>query len=265
MTNRLTTRHASDAARIALRCLDFTSLNDGDTEASVAAFTERALTPHAPPAALCVYPRFVAAARRVLVAQGLDGVKIATVVNFPHGGSAAGEVAAEISAGLAAGADEIDAVFPWRALQAGDAAAGTAMLRACRRACGGATLKVILETGELASPALITRAAEIAVAEGADYLKTSTGKVPINATPEAVQRLLTVIAQHGGRVGLKIAGGLKTMDDVQLYLTLAAAACGEAWLAPERLRFGASSLLPVLLAVLDGRHNERGEPGTAGY
>ena len=109
-----------------------------------------------------------------------------------------------------------------------------------------------METGELATPSLITRAAEIAVAEGADFLKTSTGKVPTNATPDAVRTLLAVIAQHGGRVGLKIAGGLKTMDDVQAYLALADAACGQAWLAPAHLRFGASSLLPVLLAALDG-------------
>lgn len=261
MDVRFTTQGTRDAARLALRCLDFTSLNEGDTDASVTAFAGRALTPHGAPAALCVYPRFVATARRALATNGLAGVKIATVVNFPHGSAAVDDVVAEIAAALAAGADEIDAVFPWRDMQRGDAAAGAALVRACRAACGDATLKLILETGELASAALITHAAEIAFAEGADFLKTSTGKVPINATPDAVRTMLAVIAQHGGRVGLKIAGGVKTMHDVQTYLALAAAACGDAWLTPAHLRFGASSLLPVLLAAIDGETGQRADAG----
>lgn len=246
----------ADAARLALRCLDLTSLRDGDSDASITALAERAATRQGAPAALCVYPRFVATARRALDALGLSGVRVATVVNFPHGGDAPADVAQAIAVTLADGADEIDAVLPWRALQAGDEAAAVALVHACRMACGAAPLKVILETGELKEAALIRRASEIAIDGGADFIKTSTGKVAVNATPEAVAVMLQVIAERGattGRtVGLKVAGGVASVADVQRYLALAEEACGEAWLGPAHLRFGASSLLPVLLAAIEG-------------
>ncbi|HET7867730.1 MAG TPA: deoxyribose-phosphate aldolase [Burkholderiaceae bacterium] len=255
------------AARLALHCLDLTSLGDHDSEASIDALAARAQTRHGSPAALCVHARFVAAARRSLQRQGLAGVRVATVVNFPHGAAAPATVAGEIEAALAAGADEIDAVFPWRALMAGDAQAGADLVRACRRACdavrAGVPLKLILETGELRESRLIRQASELAVQEGADFLKTSTGKVPVNATPEAVAVMLEVIAPQRERVGLKVAGGLSNVADVQRYLALARQACGDDWLTPRRLRFGASSLLPVLLAALDG--TEPIVAGPAGY
>lgn len=259
------------AASLALHCLDLTSLGDHDSEASIEALAARAQTRHGAPAALCVHARFVAAARRSLQRLGLAGVRVATVVNFPHGAAAPATVAGEIEAALAAGADEIDAVFPWRDLMAGDAQAGADLVRACRRACetvgagvrAAVPLKVILETGELREPRLIRQASELAVQEGADFLKTSTGKVPVNATPEAVAVMLDVIAPQRERVGLKVAGGLSNVADVQRYLALARQACGDDWLTPRRLRFGASSLLPVLLAVLDG--TEPTMAGPAGY
>lgn len=258
---------ALHAARLALQCLDLTSLGDSDSEASIEALAARANTRHGPPAALCVHARFVATARRALQGLGLAGVRVATVANFPHGASAPATVAGEIEAALAAGADEIDAVFPWRALRAGDAQAGVDLVRACRRACdavrAGVPLKIILETGELREARLIRQAGELAVQEGADFLKTSTGKVPVNATPEAVAVLLEVIAPQRDRVGLKVAGGLASVADVQRYLALARQACGDDWLTPHRLRFGASSLLPVLLATLDGAGPAAAAP--AGY
>ena len=246
--------HDSDAsaARLALRCLDLTSLRDDDSTTSIEALAARADTPHGAPAALCVYPRFVPVARAALAARGLSGVRVATVVNFPHGNDAPGAVARAIGAALADGADEIDAVIPWQALRAGDDAAVAALLRAARTASRAAPLKVILETGELQDAALIRRAAVLAVDGGADFLKTSTGKVPVNATPEAAAVLLAVIAERGGQVGLKVAGGVATLADVQRYLALARDACGAAFLAPSTLRFGASSLLSVLLAAIDG-------------
>lgn len=255
------------AARLALHCLDLTSLGDHDSEASIEALAARAKTGHGAPAALCVHARFVATARRSLQRLGLAGVRVATVVNFPHGAAAPAAVAGEIEAALAAGADEIDAVFPWRALMAGDAQAGADLVRACRRACdalrAGVPLKVILETGELREPRLIRQASELAAQEGADFLKTSTGKVPVNATPQAVAVMLEVIAPQRERVGLKVAGGLASVADVQRYLALARQACGDDWLTPRSLRFGASSLLPVLLAALEGTAST--VAGPAGY
>jgi deoxyribose-phosphate aldolase len=256
------------AARIALHCLDLTSLKDDDTPASIEALAARACTPHGAPAALCVFPRFVAGAQQALARHGLAAVHVATVVNFPHGQSDVAAVEAEVRAALVAGADEIDAVFPYRALQAGDAQAGAALVRACRRACDAlrtaVPLKIILETGELREARLIRQAAGIALQEGADFLKTSTGKVPVNATPEAVEVMLEVIRPLRARVGLKVAGGVASIADVQRYLALARQACGDAWLTPQRLRFGASSLLPVLLAALDGDAQAAAAPG-AGY
>jgi deoxyribose-phosphate aldolase len=242
-----------DAARLALRCLDLTSLKDDDGAATIAALAGAANTPHGAPAALCVYPQWVPTAVRELAQRQLEGVRVATVVNFPHGEAAFDQVVQDTRAARAAGADEIDLVFPWRALMRGDSAAGHELVSRCREACGDAPLKVILETGELRTAERIRDASRIALAAGADFLKTSTGKVPVNATPEAVSPMLEAIREHGVRAGLKVAGGVATMADVQRYLALAADTYGMERLSPATLRFGASSLLTVLLATIDGR------------
>lgn len=245
-----------ELARLALACLDLTSLKAHDTDAGIEALAAQAMTPHGAPAALCVYPPFVPVAKRALAQQGLTGVRVATVVNFPQGTGEADAVADEVRQAIAHGADEIDAVLPWRALLAGDARRATKVLRCCRQACDDGVapvlLKVILETGELREPRWIRTAAELAIEAGADFLKTSTGKVPVNATPEAVACMLEVIRASQMQVGLKVSGGVATIEDVACYVALATNACGAAWLSPRHLRFGASSLLPVLLAVLDG-------------
>ena len=186
-------------------------------------------------------------------------MRVATVVNFPRGESAPEEVVQETRAARAAGAHEIDLVFPWRALIGGDRGAGHELVSRCKEACGDAPLKVILETGELRTAELIRDASRIALAAGADFLKTSTGKAPVNATPEAVALMLEVIGEHGGRAGLKVAGGVATVADVQRYIALAADAYGAERLSPATLRFGASSLLKVLLAAIDGRGGSAAE------
>ena len=109
------------------------------------------------------------------------------------------------------------------------------------------------QAGKLQTPALIRQASELALAEGADFLKTSTGKVKVNATPEAVREMLAAIRASGGACGIKVAGGVATMADVQAYVELVREALGEAALTPARLRFGASSLLPVLIDEIEGR------------
>lgn len=247
----------ADIALLALRCLDLTSLRDDDTDAGIEALAARACTRHGTPAALCVYPRFVPVARRALARHGAAAVRVATVVNFPNGTAPAERVEDEVRAAIAQGAEEIDAVLPWRALLAGDARSTSELVRRCRAACDAgpapALLKVILETGELREARRIRSAADIAIEAGADFLKTSTGKVAVNATPEAVACMLDAIRDSGARVGLKIAGGIATLDDVTRYVALVVRACGSAWLSPRHLRFGASSLLPVLLAALDAQ------------
>lgn len=242
-----------DAARLALRCLDLTSLKEDDSRESIAALAHRANTPHGPPAALCIHAPFVSMALRALAEERLDGVRVATVVNFPAGNSPVDEVVRQTRDARAAGAHEIDAVFPWRALLRGDLQAGRELVSRCKAACGDAPLKVILETGELREAELIRQASRIALAAGADFLKTSTGKVPVNATPEAVAVMLEAIREQGRGAGLKVAGGLSTMADVQRYIALAAGTFGAGQLSPRNLRFGASSLLPVLLAAIEGQ------------
>lgn len=249
-------------ARRALALMDLTSLNDDDSDATIEALCRRAKTPVGAPAAVCVYPAFVVTARRALAAQGLEGiVKVATVTNFPHGGNDIMAAARETRAAVASGADEVDVVFPWRALLAGDEAAGRELVAACRQACGDAVLKVILETGELKDPALIRRAGELALEGGADFLKTSTGKVAINATLPAAEILLTAIRDSGGDAGVKAAGGVRTAEDAGAYLRLAERIMGRGWISPAHFRFGASRLLDDLLVTLGAQPAPDGAPG----
>lgn len=252
------------AASQALAMMDLTSLNDGDDDAAIRTLCRRTDTPYGAPAAVCIYPAFIETANRELTDMGVrERVRIATVTNFPDGCVNVERASRETRAAVAAGADEVDVVFPYKALIGGDADAGRALVTACREACGDRLLKVILETGELEEPALIRQAADIALACGADFLKTSTGKVPVNATLEAAEILLTAIRDSGRDVGFKAAGGIRSAEDAKAYLDLAAGIMGEAWLTPAHFRFGASGLLDALLATLS---DDDSRPTTAsGY
>jgi len=241
------------AARLALRLMDLTRLEADEDESAVRCLCRRAGTPFGPVAAVCVYPRFIPAAREVLDEENLTGrVRIATVVNFPGGDGQPESVLSGIDGALQAGADEIDLVFPWRPLRDGDHQIGRSLVTAARDACGEHVLKVILETGELSDPQVIRTAAEIAIEAGADFLKTSTGKVPVNATPEAARILLEVIRDSEKEVGCKVSGGIRTTGQAIDYLKLAAEIMGHQWIAPGHFRFGASGLLDDLLATLEG-------------
>lgn len=238
----------SDEARLLRSLLDLTSLNDDDTDESVRALAMRAAA--GPVAAVCVYPRFVPLVRRVLAGCGADAVRVATVCNFPHGAADVAAAVAETAAAIAAGADEIDVVFPWRALLAGDGRSGAALVAACKAACGTHTLKVIIESGMLQQPALIRRACDIALASGADFLKTSTGKVAHNASPEAARLMLLAIRDSGLACGFKVAGGVRTQAQARVYLQLAADIMGAGFLQPATMRIGASALLDELQTVI---------------
>ncbi|AWH87634.1 deoxyribose-phosphate aldolase [Limnobaculum parvum] len=240
-------------ARQALNLMDLTSLNENDTREVINKLCQNAKTAYGHPAAVCVYPAFIADARRALSEQGLSAVQIATVTNFPAGSADVALAERETKAAIAAGADEVDVVFPWRALQTGDTQIGYDLVVACKAACGDKLLKVIIESGELKTPALIRQASMIAIDAGADFIKTSTGKVPVNATPEAAEIMLGVIAEKGGRCGFKAAGGVRSAEEAEHYLAIAARLLGEAWITPAHFRFGASSLLASLLATLDDK------------
>jgi len=242
---------ADQAARLALRCLDLTSLNDADDEAAIARLCQRAQGAHGMVAAVCVWPRWAAFARRQLPAS----IRVAAVANFPAGGTDLDAALREVRQIVDAGAQEVDVVLPWRALQGGDEAGAARLLQAVRAACAGLTLKVILETGELSEVVLVERASRLALDAGADFLKTSTGKTATGATPAAAEAMLRAIVAHPAardRAGLKVSGGIRRVADVLPYLSLCRQTLGEAALQPQRLRIGASSLLDDIEAVLGG-------------
>ena len=230
----------------ALGLIDLTSLNDADTHGVIQQLARDAVTPLGKVAALCVYPRFIGTAKVALGDQGA-GIRVATVANFPHGGEGAEGAAREVAAAVQMGADEVDVVFPWRALQRGKEQPGRDLVAACRAAVGDRLLKVIIESGCLETPQLIRSASDIAIEGGAHFLKTSTGKVAVNATLQAAEIMLQAIRDSGRLVGFKAAGGIRTAADARAYLELAQRIMGVAWVQPANFRFGASGLLQDLL------------------
>lgn len=250
-----------EIAHRALPLLDLTSLNDADDAGSTAALCTKAVTPAGNVAAVCLWSQFVPQAKQLLAGTG---IKVATVVNFPGGSLPAEKVTAHIAQALADGADEIDVVMPYAAIMAGQGGDQRAAdhLAACRAACGKATMKVILESGALAKPALVERAAAVAVAAGADFLKTSTGKVPAGATLGAARIMLSACRDAGRPVGFKASGGIRDVETAAQYLALADEVCGPGWVSPATFRFGASGLLDALLGVLG--HGPKTEV-TTGY
>ncbi|HMO48189.1 MAG TPA: deoxyribose-phosphate aldolase [Rubrivivax sp.] len=239
-----------EAAGIALRCLDLTSLNEQDGAADIDRLCARARGRCGDVAAVCVWPRLAAHARRQLPAA----IGVAAVANFPAGDSGVAAVLQEVQAIAAAGAQEVDVVLPWRALLAGDDAAAVGLLQAVRAASAGLTLKVILETGALQAPERIEHASRLALDAGADFLKTSTGKLPVGATLPAAEAMLRAMRGHA-QAGLKLSGGLRRVAELLPYLQQVVRERGAQALQPRHFRIGASSLLDDIEALLGGSTN----------
>ena len=240
-----------EAAKKAIALMDLTSLNDDDTREKITKLCRAAHTPAGDTAAVCIYPRFVPWARKVLKEQGTPKIKVATVTNFPYGDADIEIARAETRAAVAYGADEVDVVFPWRAFLKGDERIGFDLVKACRTVCGDEVkLKVILETGEIKDPEKIAKASSVAIDAGAHFIKTSTGKVKVNATLEAAQVMLETIKATNPSVGFKAAGGVRDTETARKYLELAERIMGPGWIDKNHFRFGASSLLNNLLATL---------------
>jgi deoxyribose-phosphate aldolase len=229
---------------------DLTSLNDSDDASSVQALSALARRATVKPAALCIWARFIPVAVEALQDSGIP---LCAVANFPAGTASTADAAEQTAAAVAAGAAEVDVVFPYRALETGDTLAGLELVRACREACAErALLKVILETGQLASADRIRLAAEIAIDGGAHFLKTSTGKTRPAATPAAAAVLLEVIAAartRGRSVGFKASGGIRSIEDAAGYLALFEQRFGAASASPGNFRIGASALFTELMAA----------------
>ncbi|KRE11983.1 2-deoxyribose-5-phosphate aldolase [Bosea sp. Root381] len=246
---------AEIAAR-ALALLDLTDLTDHADAAGLAALCAKAVAPPVPVAAICIWPRFVAQARSLL---GAGPVRIATVVNFPAGADEAAAVVDDTRIALAAGADEIDLVLPWRVFLTGDSESAAAMVARVREASRGKTLKVILETGEYPDLVKVRAASELAIVHGADFIKTSTGKTAHSASLPAARTMLEVIANAGRPVGLKPSGGIRSLADATGYLDLADAIMGPGWATAKTFRFGASGLHQVLIEAMTGGKTERAD------
>lgn len=238
-------------AERALRCLDLTDLTDTCNDQAIDALCKKALDPRGPVAAVCVWPQFVKRARENLKGSS---VRLATVVNFPAGGEDVSRVVDDTQEALSDGANEIDLVMPYNALRRGDVAAVAEMVDAVRDLVDqDRLLKVILETGEVKDPSLVETASRIAIEAGADFIKTSTGKTPVSATPEAAEIMLNAIKASGRAVGLKPSGGIRTLADAKVYLDLADRIMGPGWATPNTFRIGASSVYDALIAAIEGR------------
>ncbi len=236
------------AAKILIACLDLTSLGNNDTEEDVINLCQRAQTPYGKTAAVCIWPKFVTLAKNILINTG---IKIATVVNFPNGGDDLALLEIEITNALKSGADEIDAVFPYSEFLKGNITLCEEFLKTATKLCHKkALLKIILETGKLQSTANIISATKLCIANGANFIKTSTGKTDISATPEAANAILETIVSGRKNAGFKASGGIKTIDDAKKYLVLADSIMGYKWICPKNFRIGASSLLDNLLDVI---------------
>ena len=248
-----------------LGMIDLTSLNSTDTYSKIAAMTEKVnrfhdTFPDYPlPASICVYPNFV----QTVAKTRRDADVHVTVVGgcFPASQSPLSVKVTECTAAVADGADEVDIVLALNSFLDHDEAEARREIveigAAVRAVKASAHLKVILETGALKEPSLIAEASFLAMEAGADFIKTSTGKMQPAATPEAAQVMCRCIKEYYGKtgrmVGFKPAGGIATPEDAVTYWNIVAETLGEAWLNKRYFRFGASRMANNLLSALEGR------------
>ncbi|WP_061294972.1 deoxyribose-phosphate aldolase [Herbidospora cretacea] len=254
-TRSIKTSAKRQAIDMAISMVDLTTLEGADTRGKVRAMCAKAVHPDpADPtvpsvAAVCVYPDLVAEARDVV---GSSGVKVASVATaFPSGRSTLEVKVSDTAFAVAAGADEIDMVIDRGAFLSGDYLKVFEEIQAVKAACGEAHLKVILETGELATYDNVRRASWLAMLAGGDFIKTSTGKVQPAATLPVTLVMLEAVrdflAVEGRKVGVKPAGGIRTTKDAIKMLVLVNETAGPDWLDPDWFRLGASSVLNDLL------------------
>lgn len=244
-----------DLARRVFSCIDNTTLNATDNEKSVEAFCRRTmdmrLADGTTVAAVCVYPMFVGVAKRVL--EG-SGIRVASVAGaFPHGQLPLSLRLEEVHRVVEDGADEVDVVINRGLLLAGEYGAVCKEVAEMKSACKGRKLKVILETGEL-SPLLVRRAAQRAIDGGADFIKTSTGKIATGATIEAAEAMLNVVNENvkfnKKNIGFKVSGGIKTPEEALEYAGLAKKIVGNNYINNQTFRIGTSRLTESLYSLL---------------
>jgi deoxyribose-phosphate aldolase len=253
------------ALDLAIRMMDLTTLEGKDTPGKVRALCVKAIHPKPGDptipsvAAVCVYPALVADAKDALKGSGVKVASVAT--GFPSGQTFRDIKLAETHAAIDAGADEVDMVIDRGAFLAGDYATVFEEIVAIKEACGDTHLKVILETGELETYDNVRRASILAMAAGADFIKTSTGKVVPAATMPVTLVMLEAIRDFekatGRAVGMKPAGGIRTAKEAVQYLVVLYETLGPRWMTPDRFRFGASTLLNDVLMQIEKERTGR--------
>jgi len=244
--------------RLAVRMIDLTTLEGKDSEGKVRQMCRKAVRPLpedptvGPCAAVCVYPNWVAVAKDELAGTAVKVASVAT--GFPAGLVPLDLKLADTRRAVEAGADEIDMVIDRGGFLSGDHGAVYDEIVAVKQACGDAHLKVILETGELVTYDHVRRASELAMQAGADFIKTSTGKIQPAATPGVVLVMLEAIRDFyiatGRKIGMKPAGGIRTSKQALHLLVTVKETLGDAWLTPDLFRLGASTLTNDLLMQL---------------
>ena len=246
-------REAKRAAMdLAIRCIDLTTLEGKDSPGRVRSMCAKAVNPGggAPSvAAVCVYPNMVAVAKSAVAGTGVKVASVATA--FPSGLSSLDVKLRDTEAALGDGADEIDMVINRGAFLAGDERLVFDEVAAVKRVCGEVHVKAIIEAGELGSYDAVRRASDLCLEAGADTIKTSTGKIGVNATlPISLvmcQAVRSFYQRTGEMRGFKAAGGIRTSKQAIAYLVLIDEVLGGDWLDPDYFRIGASSLLDDLL------------------
>jgi deoxyribose-phosphate aldolase len=247
------------ALDLAIRMMDLTTLEGKDTPGKIRALAAKAVHPQPGDpsipsvAALCVYPAMIEDAKEALRGSSVKVASVATA--FPSGQSFRDIKVAEVRAAVAAGADEVDMVIDRGAFLSGDYGKVFDEIVEVREACGDTHLKVILETGELETFDNVRRASILAMAAGADFIKTSTGKVQPAATLPVTLVMLEAIRDFekatGRAVGMKPAGGIRTAKESIQYLVVLYETLGPRWMTPDRFRFGASTLLNDVLMQIE--------------
>lgn len=252
--------NTSEVLSNSLGLIDLTSLNSTDTTSKIEAMIDKvnafseSFSTYPSVAAVCVYPNFASVVKKRLTQEGVEIAVVGGV--FPSSQSFLQIKADECRIAVEQGADEVDIVLSLRHFLAGEMEEAAEEIRAIKRACGNAHLKVILETGAL-NPEQIDKASMLAMEAGADFIKTSTGKMEPAATPEAAVIMCEAIKKYynssGRKVGFKPAGGIVTPDDAVLYYAIVDSILGKDWLNPQYFRLGASRLANNLLTKLENK------------
>ncbi len=253
--------HTADVYRFCYSAIDLTTLSCNDSTASVSAFAERCMEfytayPHIPNvASICIYPSFVETVG--LVVDGSPMRITAVAGGFPSSQTFLEVKMLEAAMAIENGADEIDIVLNAGKMLTGAYDEAANEIEVLRAESAGTVLKVILETGALKTPELIRKASLLSMFAGADFIKTSTGKIDVAATPEAAVVMCHAIRDYhertGRRVGFKAAGGVRSAEDAALYYTIVERILGREWLTADLFRIGASSAANNLLSAIEGR------------